>query len=102
MHYPSKALAHSKGSAIANIPNFLSRGAEMKNTCQRFLSAVAILAVGLALGACNPPNYPTGTIELKYYATGSWSVTVKPGFLCCDSLGNKFDLYYPTNLGAGG
>jgi hypothetical protein len=74
----------------------------MKNSTQRFLLAVAIVAIGLALGACNPPNYPTGTIELKYYAMGSWSVTVKPGFGCCDSLGNSFDVYYPTNLGAGG
>jgi hypothetical protein len=74
----------------------------MKNTFQRFLSSGAILAISLALGSCNPPNYPTGTIELKYYATGTWSVTVQPAFGCCDSLGNKFDLYYPTNLGAGG
>jgi len=64
----------------------------MKNTFQRFLSAAAILAISLALGSCNPANYPTGSIELKYYATGTWSVTAEPGFGCCDSLGNKFDL----------
>ena len=49
-----------------------------------------------------PPNYPKGTIELKYYAPGSWPVTVRAGGACCDSSGNKFDLYYPTNLGANG
>jgi hypothetical protein len=49
-----------------------------------------------------PPNYPTGTIELKYYAPGPWQVTVSTGGACCDSAGNKFDLYYPTNLGANG
>lgn len=54
------------------------------------------------LQGCNPPNYPTGTIEKKYYAPGSWAVTVQTGGACCDSLGNKYDLYYPTNLGANG
>jgi len=49
-----------------------------------------------------PPNYPTGTIELKYYAPGPWQVTVSTGGACCDSSGNKFDLYYPANLGANG
>ena len=49
-----------------------------------------------------PPNYPTGTIEMKYYAPGSWAVTEEAGGPCCDSLGNKYDLYYPTPLGAGG
>ena len=49
-----------------------------------------------------PPNYPTGTIELKYYAPGPWQVTVSTGGACCDSAGNKLDLYYPANLGANG
>lgn len=74
----------------------------VKTAFQQFSFAVAILAISVIFGGCNPPNYPTGTIERKYYATGSWSVTVKTGGACCDSLGNKFDLYYPTNLGAGG
>ena len=50
----------------------------------------------------NPPNYPTRPIELKYYADGSWAVTARLAGACCDSSGNKFDLYYPTNLGARG
>jgi len=52
--------------------------------------------------ACKPPNYPAGAIELKYYAQGPWAVTVKTAGACCDSSGNQFDLYYPTNLGANG
>jgi predicted dienelactone hydrolase len=48
----------------------------------------------------DPPNYPTRPIELKYYADGPWAVTARLAGACCDSSGNKFDLYYPTNLGA--
>jgi hypothetical protein len=50
----------------------------------------------------NPPNSPTKPIEQKYYASGPWAVTVSKGVACCDSKTNKFDLYYPTNLGANG
>src|SRR2546426_6836132 len=64
-------------------------------------AALAMAAWALAPG-CKPPNYPTGTIELQFYVNGTWAVTVQTGTMCCDSLGNKFDLYYPTNLGAGG
>ena len=52
--------------------------------------------------SCATPNYPTGTIELKYYAPGPWPVTVSRSSACCDSAGNNLDLYYPTNLGANG
>jgi hypothetical protein len=64
-------------------------------------SVVVMAALGFLL-ACPPPNHPTKPIELKYYATGSWAVTVSKGVYCCDSLGNKFDIYYPTPLGANG
>lgn len=60
------------------------------------------LAAAAMLQGCNPPDYTTGTIEEKHYAPGSWAVTVQTGGACCDSLGNKYDLYYPTNLGANG
>ena len=73
----------------------------MKNTFERFLLLAAVFWISGVFSGCNH-NYPTGTIEQKYYATGSWSVTVKTGGACCDSLNNQFDLYYPTNLGAGG
>ncbi len=68
----------------------------------RRISPLAFLAASLFASSCNPPNYPTGTIELKYYAAGPWAVTVSTGTFCCDSSGNKFDVYYPTNLGANG
>ena len=68
----------------------------------------ATLGTCTALGACggpgSPPNYPTGQIEQKYYADGPWAVTVDENDpkACCDSKGNHYDLYYPTNLGANG
>ncbi|HKI10654.1 MAG TPA: hypothetical protein VKA02_00975 [Candidatus Acidoferrum sp.] len=70
------------------------------------LKRILVLAVAVAATAsmpgCNPPNFPTGTIEQKYYASGPWAVTVSLGGACCDSAGNKFDLYLPTPLGANG
>ena len=71
-------------------------------TARRQSCFALMLAISAMLQGCNPPNYPTGTIEKKYYAPGSWAVTVQTGGACCDSLGNKYDLYYPTNLGANG
>ncbi len=50
----------------------------------------------------HPLNYPTRPIELKYYADGPWAVTARLAAACCDSSGNKFDLFYPTNLGGNG
>jgi hypothetical protein len=66
--------------------------------------AIGAMVMTTALGvmvACLP-NQPTKPIEQKYYATGSWAVTVSTGVYCCDSLGHKFDIYYPTMLGANG
>jgi hypothetical protein len=59
---------------------------------KRQLPALVVLAVGIGLPGCSTKNSPTGTIEKKYYAAGSWPVTVSPGAACCDSLHNKFDL----------
>src|ERR1700737_910102 len=69
---------------------------------KRQSSALVVLAVGVSLASYTARNSPTGTIEKKYYAAGPWAVTVNLGAACCDSLHNKFDLYYPTNLGANG
>jgi hypothetical protein len=74
----------------------------MRVVLSRCLSAAALLTAAAFAQGCKPPNYPTGPIEQNFYANGSWAVTVQTGTLCCDSLGNKFDLYYPTNLGANG
>jgi hypothetical protein len=66
------------------------------------LAASAAILASILTQSCKPPNSPTGAIEQQFYAHGTWAVTVQAGAACCDSLGNKFDLYYPTNLGAGG
>ena len=63
---------------------------------------VLVVLGGIVACPTSPPNYPTKPIELKYYAAGPWPVTVSTGGACCDSAHNKFDLYYPTNLGANG
>jgi hypothetical protein len=70
--------------------------------CRVLAAGVAVAGALLSCGSSNPPNYPAGPIELKYYATGPWDVTVSLGGACCDSAKNKFDLYYPTKLGANG
>jgi hypothetical protein len=71
------------------------------------LFCLLVVAAVVGFVACpppNPPNYPTKPIELKYYATGPWAVTVEIGHYCCDSAtpSHKFDVYYPTTLGAHG
>jgi hypothetical protein len=87
-------------SCLPSDPSVLIGGAMKGKACSSFL---ALVALGFNIACPNqPPNYPIGTIELKYYAPGIWPVTASPGGACCDSAGNKFDLYYPTNLGAGG
>lgn len=48
------------------------------------------------------PNAPSQPIAQKYYEDGPWRVTAKAAFACCDSTGNAYDVWYPTNLGAGG
>jgi hypothetical protein len=70
----------------------------------KVISTFLVLATLGCVLACptNPPNYPSKPIELKYYAPGPWAVTVSTGGACCDSTNNKFDLYYPTTLGANG
>ncbi len=68
----------------------------------RCVSAAVMLFASMMLVSCKPPNYPTKPIELKYYSAGPWAVTVAIGPECCDSSGDKFDLYYPTNLGQNG
>lgn len=70
--------------------------------CLAFAALAAVVGSLLSCHSSNPPNYPTGAIELKYYETGPWDVTMKPGGACCDSAGNKFNLYYPTELGKDG
>lgn len=63
--------------------------------------ALAVLVI-LATGCHHTPNSPTGAIEQKYYAAGPWQVTTRLEFACCDSTHHRYDIFYPTNLGANG
>ncbi len=71
------------------------------NRYPRGLFVAAALAVIIACPN-KPPNYPTGAIELHYYAQGPWPVTSGESTSACDSLGNKCVFFYPSNLGANG
>lgn len=68
----------------------------LKAICKLFCAA-SLPAVSALLLSCNPPNYPAKPIELRYYANGPWKVTVSIGTYCCDSAGDKFDVYYPSS-----
>jgi hypothetical protein len=77
-------------------------GAAARKKIRKIACAGTMLLLTSVLPSCSSPNYPTKPIELKYYANGPWGVTVSIGSLCCDSAGDKFDVYYPTALGQGG
>lgn len=64
--------------------------------------AVTLAVIGSPASAAQPPNAPTLPIEQKYFAPGPWRVSAVQGFGCCDSSGARFDVWYPTDLGAGG
>ena len=64
--------------------------------CKGLCAAGMVVICGLLL-SCNPPNYPSKPIELKYYANGPWTVTTSIGSYCCDSAGDKFHVYYPSS-----
>jgi hypothetical protein len=70
----------------------------------RYWSALLVALAIVVILACphNPPNYPTGAIELHYYATGPWPVTSSESATPCDSQGHKCVFFYPSNLGANG
>jgi hypothetical protein len=67
-------------------------------TCKYLFCLIACFA----LFACTATDdHATGTIEQKYAASGPQAVTVVLNSACCDHRGNRYDLYYPTNLVAG-
>jgi len=70
----------------------------------RYWSALLVALAIVLILACphNPPNYPTGAIELHYYASGPWPVTSSESATPCDSQGHKCVFFYPSNLGANG
>ncbi|MFC9438531.1 hypothetical protein [Nocardia sp. NPDC057030] len=65
---------------------------------------VATLAIGMmtaGVAQADPAPYvPALGVEAKYFQPGPAAVTEKLGFGCCDSTGAKFDVWYPTELGA--
>lgn len=68
-------------------------------------SLMRVIAVVVALVAVLAPAAhadPPAPIENAYSQPGPWAVTSRLGFACCDSAGTPFDIWYPTNLGAGG
>lgn len=62
------------------------------------LASAAALAVPAA--AQSVPNGPTGTIETKYYANGTFATTQTRSTVACDSKGNQCDVFYPSNITA--
>lgn len=66
-----------------------------RNLFGKYASVIAVWGAGAFLLSCNPPNHSTKPIELSIYAKGPWAVTVSIGN-CCDSAGDKFDLYDPS------
>jgi hypothetical protein len=76
-------------------------GRGLRSRCGALLLVLCgvVVAYGSDAAAGNPPNYPTGSIERTYYANGPWAVTAQTAIACCDSSGNHYDVWYPTNLG---
>jgi hypothetical protein len=70
----------------------------------RYWSPLLVALAIVLILACphNPPNYPTGAIELHYYAAGPWPITSSESTTPCDSQGHKCVFFYPSNLGANG
>jgi hypothetical protein len=66
------------------------------------LLATEVCMCGSVSKASNPPNYPTGEIELKYYADGRWAPVSQVIGENCGNAKYKCDLYYPRNLGSNG
>ncbi|MFI7666347.1 hypothetical protein [Nocardia sp. NPDC049526] len=68
-------------------------------------AAVSAALIGwLASGGvaqADPGLYaPSAGTEATYFQAGPQAVTEEIGFGCCDSTGAKYDLWYPTDLGA--
>src|SRR5690349_18691918 len=71
----------------------------MTRGCCNFL--VCLIVSVAFFGCTTTDDHATGAIEQKYAAPGPQAVTVAPSSQCCDHRGNRYDLYYPTNLAAG-
>jgi hypothetical protein len=60
---------------------------------------LVLVAVLAALGLAGPPAGAASTVEAKYKANGTWTVSTS---VVTDSTGAAYTLFYPTNLGQGG
>ncbi|MFI6999440.1 hypothetical protein [Nocardia sp. NPDC050175] len=73
-------------------------------TVQMVVASIALAFVPATAGVAHAdpaPYVPTQGVESKYFQPGPAAVTEQLGFGCCDSTGAKFDVWYPTDLGAG-
>ncbi|MFI1918051.1 hypothetical protein [Nocardia sp. NPDC020380] len=64
------------------------------------MAAALTLTGGVAHADAAPGNLPTGDIEKTYFQQGPSAVMRQQG--CCDTGGDKYDLWYPANLGKDG
>ncbi|WP_157556475.1 poly(ethylene terephthalate) hydrolase family protein [Nocardia acidivorans] len=48
------------------------------------------------------PYVPAIGVEATFAQPGPWAVTARKAFGCCDSTGAAYDIWYPTDIGAGG
>jgi len=74
----------------------------MRTYALRLVAVLAALLCTLAPAAAHAdsPYHPAGAIEAKYAQPGPSAVSSQLGFGCCDSTGAKYDIWYPTDLGA--
>ncbi|UFS96643.1 hypothetical protein [Nocardia huaxiensis] len=69
----------------------------------RVVGVLAVLATLLLPFAASAAAYvPAPGVEAKYAQRGPWAVTSEYAFGCCDSTGAAYDIWYPSELGAGG
>ncbi|MDJ0106301.1 hypothetical protein QM646_07770 [Rhodococcus erythropolis] len=70
------------------------------------LAAATMIVLGSGAtaqaGGTSEPVETGVTVDATYSERGPWEVTSQQGFGCCDSAGNKFDVWYPTDLGTNG
>ncbi|WP_433202261.1 hypothetical protein ACQP1G_11890 [Nocardia sp. CA-107356] len=69
----------------------------------RMAVSVGLIGWFVAGGAAqaDPAAYvPADGVESTYFQTGPWAVAEEIGFGCCDSTGAKYDIWYPSDLGA--
>ena len=94
-----------EGSFAASGSGCLPKARERRPSWHSWALCLTGIAPACLLG-CSLPNQPTGTIEKKYYAPGPSTVIFEAGTTapatCCDSKGNPFDIFYPSDFSTRG